>query len=249
MIATLTLWTHALAALLFGALALWAWQRKEGGVPRRPLAFALAMTALWALSVAGIGGAETGTRIAEALRNLSWLGFMILLHRRDGNVRPPVALGTVYGVVALVSVASVILHIVGASEGVASNDILTAALLLRMLVAVAALVLIRALYSAIEGAGVGLRWIVLAMGGLWFLDFNVLAAAYLTASWPLELIALRGFGAIVLAAAMAAALNRKDDWNVQVSRTVAYQSMSLVAVGAYFALLALVSSAIATIGG
>ncbi|MEZ0243277.1 MAG: XrtA/PEP-CTERM system histidine kinase PrsK, partial [Sphingomonas sp.] len=47
----------------------------------------------------------------------------------------------------------------------------------------------------------------------------------------------------------AAALNRKDDWNVQVSRTVAYQSMSLVAVGAYFALLALVSSAIATIGG
>ena len=53
MIATLTLWTHALAALLFGALSLWAWQRKEGGVPRRPLAFALAMTALWALSVAG----------------------------------------------------------------------------------------------------------------------------------------------------------------------------------------------------
>ena len=249
MIATLTLWTHALAALLFGALALWAWQRKEGGVPRRPLAFALGMTALWALSVAGIGGAETGTRIAETLRNLSWLGFMILLHRRDGNVRPPVALGTVYGVVALVSVASTVLHIVGTTPTEAAEEILTAALLLRMLVAVAALVLIRALYSAIEGSGVGLRWIVLALGGLWFLDFNVLTAAYLTESWPQGLIALRGFGVIVLAAAMAGALHRKDDWNVQVSRTVAYQSMSLVAIGAYFAVLALVSSAIATVGG
>ncbi|MCW3847198.1 PEP-CTERM system histidine kinase PrsK [Sphingomonas sp. LB-2] len=248
MIATLTIWTHALAALLFGALALWAWQRKEGGVPRRPLAFALGMTALWALSVAGIGGAETGTRIAEALRNLSWLGFMILLHRRDGNVRPPVALGTVYGVVALVSVASVVLHLFGSAPPV-SDDILTAALLLRMLVAVAALVLVRALYTAIEGSPAGLRWIVLALGGLWFLDFNVLTAAYLTAGWPQELIALRGFGVIVVAAAMAGALNRKDDWNVQVSRTVAYQSMSLVAVGAYFALLALASSAIATVGG
>lgn len=250
MIATLTLWTHALAALLFGALALWAWQRKEGGVPRRPLAFALGMTALWALSVAGIGGAETGTRIAETLRNLSWLGFMILLHRRDGNVRPPVALGTVYGVVALVAVASTMLHIIGSNPEQASGEaILNAALLLRMLVAVAALVLVRALYTAIEGSGLGLRRIVLALGGLWFIDFNILTAAYLTESWPQGLIAVRGFGAILIAAAIGVSLARKDDWNVQVSRTVAYQSMSLVAVGAYFALLALVSSAIATVGG
>ena len=248
MIASLTLWTHALAALLFGALALWAWQRKEGGVPRRSLAVALGLTALWALSVAGSGETETGTRIAETLRNLAWLGFMILLHRRDGNVRPPVALGTVYGVVALVALASVILHIIGTAEP-ASEEILNAALLLRMLVAVAALVLVRALYSATEGAPAGLRWIVLALGGLWFLDFNLFTAAYLTASQPQGLAALRGFGVIVLAAGMASALNRRDDWNVQVSRTVAYQSMSLVAIGAYFALLALVSSAIATVGG
>ncbi|MES2445225.1 MAG: XrtA/PEP-CTERM system histidine kinase PrsK [Pseudomonadota bacterium] len=251
MVATLILWTHALAALLFGALALWAWRRREGGVPRRPLAFALAMTALWALAVAGIGGAETGTRIAEALRNLSWLGFMIVLHRRDGNVRPPLALGTVYGVVALVALGAVVLHMIGNTGGAEFGAKVEAAvLLLRMLVAVTAMVLVRALHSAIAPtASQGLRWIVLALAGMWFVDFNLFSLAYLTATWPPEWLAVRGVGYVVVAAAMAAGLQRKDDWNVQVSRTVAYQSMSLVAIGAYFAFLALASSAIATVGG
>ena len=251
MAAALIVWTHALAALLFGALALWAWRRREGGVPRRPLAFALAMTALWALALAGIGGAEAGTRLAEALRNLGWLGFMIALHRRDGNVRPPVALGTVYGVVALVSVASVVLHMIGSTGNAEfAAKVETASLLLRMLVAVAALVLVRALDSAIAPAvSQGLRWIVYALAGMWFVDFGLFSLAYLTATLPLEWLAVRGFGFILVAAAMAAGLQRKDEWNVQVSRTVAYQSMSLVAIGAYFALLALASSAIATVGG
>ena len=91
----LILWTHALAAMFFGALALWAWRRPESGMPRRPFAFALFATALWALAVAGIGNAEMGTEVAETVRNIAWLGFMIVLHRRDGHARPPLALGTV----------------------------------------------------------------------------------------------------------------------------------------------------------
>ena len=251
MIATLILWTHALAALLFGALALWAYRRSEGGIPRRPLAFALALTALWALAVAGIGGAETGTRFAEALRNLSWFGFMIVLHRRDGNVRPPLALGTVYGVVGLVAVGAVVLHMVGnTGNGEFSGKVEAAVLLLRMLVSVAALVLVRALYTSIAAtASQGLRWIVLALAGMWFVDFNLFSLGYLSASVPPEWLALRGFGYLMVALAMAGGLQRKDDWNVQVSRTVAYQSLSLVAILAYFALLALTSSAIATVGG
>ncbi|MET0269830.1 MAG: hypothetical protein ABW173_05325, partial [Sphingomonas sp.] len=63
-VTTLILWGHALAALLFGALALWAVRRSEGNNPRTVLAFALAATALWALAVSGIGARETATRVA-----------------------------------------------------------------------------------------------------------------------------------------------------------------------------------------
>ena len=125
-----------------------------------------------------------------------------------------------------------------------------AALLLRMLVAVTALVLMRALHTAIAPtASLGLRWIAIAFAAAWMIDFAVFSAAYLTAYAPAEIFVARGVGMILVAVVMGAGLQRRDDWNVQLSRTVAYQSLSLVAIGAYFALLALVTSAIATVGG
>ncbi|MBC9034182.1 PEP-CTERM system histidine kinase PrsK [Sphingomonas sp. JC676] len=251
MAGALTLWTHALAALLFGALTLLALRPRENAAPRRSLALALAMTALWALAVSGIGGDEMVTRAAEALRNLAWLGFMIMLHRRDASARPPIALGTVYGVVALVGLGALALHVVAvAGEPDMALPIENAALLLRMLVAVTALVLVQALYSAVTPAtGGGLRWMVVALAGLWFTDFAVFSTAYLTGDAMPELTVARGAAIVLVALAMGVGLQRKGEWNVQVSRTVAYQSLSLVAIGAYFALLALATSAIATVGG
>jgi putative PEP-CTERM system histidine kinase len=251
MLGALTLWLHALAALLFGALTLLALRPREGVAPRRSLAVALGMTALWALAVSGIGGDEMVTRAAETLRNLAWLGFMIMLHRRDGNARPPIALGTVYGVVALVAIGAFVLHLVA----VTGNPEMTlpvenAALLLRMLVAVTALVLVQALYSAVAPAtGNGLRWMIVALAGLWFIDFATFSTAYLTGDFVPELAVPRGAVMVPVALAMGIGLQRKGEWSVQVSRTVAYQSLSLVAIGAYFALLALATSAIATVGG
>lgn len=245
------LWLHALAALLFGALALWAWRSSVAGLPRRPLAFALAATALWALAVAGIGSIDVATYCAEALRNLAWLGFMILLHRRDGRSRPPVALGTVYGVVALVEIGALVLTLFAfANPEQAAPQIDNAAMLLRMLVAVAALVLVQALWTALSPAAGGpLRTLVLALAGIWFTEFAVFTTAYLTAEWRMEPLMLRGLAYLLVAAAIGAALQRKGDWKIEVSRAVTYQSLSLVAIGAYFALLALVTSTIATVGG
>ncbi len=249
--AALVLWLHALAALLFAALALWAWRSADIGVPRRPLAFALATTALWALAVSGIGTADMTTRFAETLRNFAWLGFMIVLHRRDGQSRPPIALGTVYGVVALVAAGALALDFVALTGPPdAALRVGTAAVLLRMLVAVAALVLVQALWSALTpAAGGSLGWIVLALAGIWFAEFAVYTTAYLAAEWRPEPLVLRGLAWLAAALAIGTALQRKGDWNVQVSRAVTYQSLSLVAIGAYFALLALATSAIATVGG
>ncbi|MCW4461626.1 PEP-CTERM system histidine kinase PrsK [Sphingomonas sp. BT-65] len=250
MVATLILWSHALAALLFGALGLWALRRAEPGVPRKPLAAALALTALWALAVAGIGESDLVTKIAEGGRNLAWLGFMIVLHRRSGSERPPAAIGTVYGVVVVVILIALALHIVAVAAPDMTADVTRAALLLRMMVAVAALVLVQSLHSAIAAPGrTGMRPIVLALAAMWLVDINVLSVAWLTAGWPIELVAVRGLAMALIAAAIAAGLQRRGEWPMQLSRTVAYQSLSLVAIGLYFALLALATTALAAIGG
>lgn len=251
MIAAFTLWTHALAALLFGVVAIWAFQRHEASVPRLPLALALGITALWALAVAGIGADDPVTHVGEALRSLAWLGFMIALHRRDGNVRPPLALGTVYGVVALVALGSLAVELLArAAPADQAASFVNAALLLRMLAAVAALVLVQALHAAVApAASAGLRWIVLALGALWLTELNLLALVYLTGEWAPELLAVRGVAMALVATGMAAGLQHKGEWTMQVSRTVAYQSLSLVGIGAYLALLAFATSALATVGG
>ena len=251
MVPALILWGHALAALLFGALGLWTLRRAEAGVPQKPLAAALAMTALWALAVAGIGEADLTTRVAEAGRNLAWLGFMIALHRRNGSERPPAAIGTVYGVVAIVMLIAIALHIIATTtEPDVAPDIVQAALLLRMLAAVAALVLVQSLHSAITAPGTaGMRPVVLAIGAMWLVDVNVLSIAWLTMDWPHQLVVVRGGAMALIAAAIAMGLARRGEWPMQLSRTVAYQSLSLVAIGLYFALLALATSALAAIGG
>jgi putative PEP-CTERM system histidine kinase len=251
MAAALSLWLHALAALLFGVLPLWALRPRMAAVPRRTLAAALALTALAALATSGIGPGEIVTLVAGTLRNLAWLGFMLLLHRRAGDARPPLALGTVHGVVAIVAIGALVLDIVAITGSPAAlPEAEPTAVLLRMLVAVAALVLVHALHATLApGAGGGLRWLVAALGGLWFADFATLSLHYLAAMGAAPLLALRGAMLVAVAVAMAIGLQRKGDWNVRLSRMVAYQSLSLVAVGAYFLLLALATSVLASIGG
>ncbi|WP_367305037.1 XrtA/PEP-CTERM system histidine kinase PrsK [Sphingomonas tagetis] len=251
MIPTLILWGHALAALLFGALALWALRGGGGGgVPRKPLAAALVMTALWALAVAGIGEEDLVTQIARGARNLAWLAFMIVVQRRSGIERPPAAIGTVYGVVAVLILVALALDATAVASPEIAAKATEAALLLRMMVAVAALVLVQGLYNAVKPVrGSGMRPIVFAMGAMWLVDVNILSVAYLTAAWPAELAAMRGLAMALIAVTIAAGLQRRGEWPMQISRTVAYQSLSLVAIGLYFALLALATTAIAAIGG
>ncbi|WP_448663205.1 XrtA/PEP-CTERM system histidine kinase PrsK [Sphingomonas sp. CJ20] len=249
MAATLTLWSHALAALLFGALALWALRSGAHGVPRRPLAAALTLTALWALAVAGIGADDLVTRGAEALRNIAWLGFMLALYRRSDGERPALAVATVYGVVVLVALAGLAAQLVVA-EAPAGSGIESGVLLLRMLVAVAALVLVQELHAALRpAAGGGLQWVVLALAALWSVDFTLFTLAYLIDRSSMVLSVAHGIAMVLVALGMAAGLQRKGEWTVQVSRTVTYQSLSLAAIGAYFAFLALGTSALATLGG
>lgn len=246
----LSLWLHALAALLFALLPLAALRTGGDALPRRALAGALGLTALAALATAGIGADELVTHAAETLCTLGWLAFLLLLHRRAGEPRPPLALGTVYGVIAMVTLAALVLDGVAATPGEVGERAGSVALLLHMLVAVGALVMVEALHAALaDSAGAGLRWTVAALGGLWLAEFATRTLAYLGVPGDGLLLVAHGAALVCVAAIMGLSLQRRGDWRVRMSRTVAYQSLTLVAVGAYFVLLALATSALATLGG
>ena len=250
MLATLILWGHALAALLFGALGLWALRSDGTAMPRVPLAAALALTALWALAVAGIGESDLVTQIAAAARNLAWFAFMVALYRSGAIERPPAAISTVFGVVAVVIVMAATLDVLTSAANDLPRPVLDAALLLKMLATVAALLLVQGLHSALAPRqSHAERPVILALGAMWLVDINLLAVAWLVESWPLQLVAVRGFAMALIAMAIAAGLQHRGERPVQMSRTVIYQALTLVAIGVYVALLAAATSALAAIGG
>lgn len=253
--ATLILWSHALAALLFAGVAL-SRLRADGvtaatALPRLTFVVALGTTALWALAVSGIGATDVVTRIAEAARNLAWLGFMYALVRRDPRAQEHRAVAIIYGVVTLVVLVGAGLSIIEEAVGAAAVPPLVAVgVVLRMMVAIGALLLVHHLYTAVAPrARGGIRLVVVALSAMWGVDLLLYAALYASDSWPSALLAGRGCVMALAAPVFAIAVQRNGDWTLHLSRTVAWQTLSFAATLLYAALMLAATSMIASVSG
>ncbi|RXZ30645.1 PEP-CTERM system histidine kinase PrsK [Sphingomonas desiccabilis] len=244
----LILWSHALAALLFGMLAIWAVRSRE--LPRAiraSFAAALVLTALWALSVSGIGNAEPATVVVEGLRNLAWLAVMLAIHRWGGAryLTLPIA----YAVVALVIGLQVVLQLLATGPGpeAVAASLMRAALLMRALSAAGGLVL---LYGLTTGLGrSGLRLAMTAIGALWLIDVNLSALRYLTGEAPGEFQAMRGLALALLAGVIALAFHRSGGRELRVSRTATLRSLSVLSLVGYVLVMIAGNAALASLGG
>jgi putative PEP-CTERM system histidine kinase len=248
---TVILWSHALAALLFAGVALTRLRDAGTALPRLTFVVALGVTALWALAVAGIGPVDLVTRVAESARNLAWLAFMFALVRRDRDAPEARAVAIIYGVVALVVVASAGLAIADETIGRGTVPALaTVQVLLRTMVAISALVLVNHLYSAVAPkARGGIRLVVIALAAMWSVDLLLYATAYITGLSPSAMLAGRGVVMALAAPVFAVAVQRNGDWTLQLSRTVAWQTLSFAATLLYAVAMVAATSAIAAFGG
>ncbi len=252
MSAALILWSHALTALLFGTLGM-AQLRGDhvgerarnwsmGRWPHRTFVLALFATSLWALAVAGIDSRDVATRIAESVRNIAWLTFMLALVRHDrvGSV----ALGAVYVVVMAIAAMSAVLAVVQLApldrEALVSLD--SARLVFRMMAAVSALVLVQHLYQAAPASRGGVRLVVLALAVMWSIDLLLFTARYVSGTWSIGLVVGRGGAMAGMAALLAIAVHRRGDWTLALSRPIAVRALSAVALVVYAGLTALATS-------
>lgn len=249
--APITLWTHALAALLFGTLALT--QRRHGGaLPRGAFLAGLIATAFWALAVAGLDPRDVATRLAESVRNLAWLSLMYALARRDPANAAPRALRAVYVTVALVMVSSGVLAIAAAAVTSLAVEaiLLDTRLLLQMLAATGALILVSRLrHGRVWQHAGGARMAIVALGIMWGVDLLIFASARLTGAWPAGLIDLRGAVMVALTPLFGLAVQRGEGRTMQASRTLALLSLAAVAVALYVAVTALATAMIGSVGG
>jgi putative PEP-CTERM system histidine kinase len=238
----LILWGHALAAILFGTLALARWRRRWDGTagPAVAVVGAAALTALWALAVAGVEPREISVHVAEGARNLAWTGVMaafVLRARADGG-----ALAALYGVVMFVMLTATILAPIGqmpmAPAMVEAVEITRH--VLRMMAMAGALLLLCHLAQTASGrqAG-GVRLFALALGAMWGLDLAIALLAFAGPRWTAMPVVARGPVMMGVAVLLAIAATHRGEGSVAVSRTVATRALVALALLLYVAATAL----------
>ncbi len=236
-------------------VAVWiAGRRERFGAAGTALVASLALTAVWSLTIAI---APLGSRLPglfEALSSLGWLLVVYRLFAGDGRHASLAPIRPVVLALAFVELLHLALELAapGLAPGATGTGIvLRLTLVLRLLVTMGGLVMVHNLFAgASSQARMALRWPALALGTLWGFDLNLYTIAYLGSDWPVELAALRGLGVIALAVLMAiGAAQGSELLRFRPSRHVAFQSVSLLVIGAYFAAMYAVAQWLTYAGG
>lgn len=234
---------YSLGAIACALSALWI--ARNGDALRNdrvPAVVALALTANWCFASASFAPGREIVQMSEIAGNLAWLFVLFRLFANDGRdetlslVRP--------AAFALMFVESLQFLLVLVSQRFAvTSDLATTTFetvaLFRIMVSVGALVLLHNLYvGAARSSRQILRWCTAALAGLWAFDLNYFTVAYITATVPLELSALRGIAAAVFAIAFAVGFNtRSANLQFRPSRAVTFRFLSLLVIGAYLGLM------------
>jgi putative PEP-CTERM system histidine kinase len=239
--ALIAFWSHALAAACFAALMLWRLGEAARQPAQRLLAGAFALTACWAW----LGAVAAGTPVlafAESARNLLWVSLLYGLSAASGEQRQH-GLRLVYAAVAAVIGLQLIgemLQLFSPSATVAETGVV-----LRVTTAAGALVLVHNIYGqAAPASRSHIRSAMLGLALIWTYDLNLYTSLYLGSAGALNLLEWRGLAVALAAPLFAFATRREETWRFRLSRAATFQSLSLLAICGYFALMAILATAL-----
>jgi putative PEP-CTERM system histidine kinase len=236
----ISFWSHALASAAFLALLIWQTGKVNSLSRHRLLLASFAATAIWA----GVAAISAGAIAAftETVRNLLWIALLYRLsasaeQRQHGVRLVYTAVGAVIGLQMIADGLSLLLP-----GGPALAETAT---LLRITAAAGSLVLVHNIYGQASPASrpqVQLPMLALAL--LWTYDLNLYTVSYFHPSGVGALFEWRG-AAVALAALMFALAGRREEgWRIRLSRAATFQSLSLLAITAYFATMAISTTAL-----
>lgn len=232
------LWLIGAAAC--GVVATWLWRLVDRfGRACTALAAAMALTAIWALSSGLLGQTAIATALAEAGRNLGWLFALYRLFAVDGRIRSVQPVRPMLFALGFVELVQAFVHAMFGAASAAPASLAAYAFqsltLLHLLLQIGGLVLVHNLYvGARAETRLLLRWPAGALLVLWGYDLNYYTVAYLSHGMPEVLGALRSVPALAMAALLAVgALTGRAQVSLRPSRTVTFQSLSLMLIGGY----------------
>ena len=241
--ALIAFWSYALCAAAFLGLLIWRLSAIRNQDQRLLLA-GFAVTACWAWLSAILPG-DPIAAYAETARNLIWIGLIYSLSATSGERQHGVRL--VYAAVA--AVLGFQLVVTSLRYAMPTSTIEETATLLRITAAAGSLVLVHNLYGQASPASrSSIRLAMLALSLTWSYDLNLYTIAYLDNRLAPDLFEWRGAIIAATAPMFAMAANREGGWRIRLSRAATFQSLSLLAICAYFAVMSILAAALGRSG-
>ena len=233
-------WSHALAAAVFVGLLIWRIGAGARDPGQRLLLAGFAVTACWAW-MSAIAPGELMTRCAETARNLMWVSLLYSLSVKGAERQHGVKL--VYAAVSSVVVFQVVADTVYAFTG--NLAAFETANLLRITTAAGALVLVHNFYGqASPSSRTNIRLAMLGLAIGWTYDLNLYTLAYLDPHTAAKLVPWRGVVFALTGPLFALGARSEEGWRVRLSRAATFQSLSLLAICGYFAVMAILVTAL-----
>jgi putative PEP-CTERM system histidine kinase len=244
-----------LAAATALALAGWQLSRRRGAAAElNAMAGALLLSAGWALADAGLGPSYPATQVLLGLNGLAWLWLIHRLfgkddrHEAKGPLRPVILASALAQMLQLSLVVS--LAYTDLAPSLTGPAVLHLSLTLRLLCCIGALVLVHNLYAGASAEGrEALRWPAAAMTLIWLYDLNLATVSYLVGGIPQGLAMFRGLALLICVLLLALGASRVGlARRFSPSRSVTFQSFSLMGIGAYLLAMLLVSEGLSLAG-
>ncbi|MFL6738710.1 MAG: XrtA/PEP-CTERM system histidine kinase PrsK [Sphingomicrobium sp.] len=249
--ALIAFWTHALAAALFASLTLWELRRGVPESEQRMLLAAFALTSCWAW-ITALAPTTMLAAYSETARNLVWVGVLYRLagietSEEQRGVKPVyAAVACVLGLQLMVDALPLVVNTETISPG---HALVVTAIILRLAAAAGALVLVHNLYGQAAPSSRGhIRLAMIALAGMWAYDLNLYTIAYFDHGAAQGLFDWRGLVLVIAAPLFAIGSGEGDRWRIRLSRAATFQSISLLAISAYLAVMAVLVTALRDTG-
>ncbi len=245
--------SHLIACLGFGGLAAVLLMRREQASASLWLIAACLVTAAWAglVVLASRYGGNYAALVspAETLRTASWIAFLASLLASSWQAGGPKSSSYVISVgLGLVALGQLGLDLLVAKP--LAPGLAYLFLMARLATAIGGVVLVHNLYiNTAPSNRWGIRLLCIGVGFLFGYDLNMYTLYFLSGKLSLDLFTVRGAADALVVPLIALSARRNRQWQLQLSRQVVFQTLSLAGIGGYLIAMALAAWALRLVGG
>jgi putative PEP-CTERM system histidine kinase len=253
MIGIISFWSHGLAALLYGALALSQLRHWRGNPRNVRLIVAFAVTAVWTATAALVGPGHPVALVLSTGRTFAFLSFMYAILRSaeedDRQRAVKVVYFTVAGVIGLqITVAGILPQFADVPQ--VYETVLSTAHMLGIITAAGCLVLVHNVYGqAAQTSRWSIRLPMIGLAGMWLYDLHLNTLGYLSSDRVDDLYAMQGAIMAMIVPVFALGSRSGNDWRIRLSRAATFQSISALGILAYLLLMMSANRVLEILGG